>query len=379
MAMQENSSWSEVHGAQLVQLANDKSQKGRALLTTAVVELFADDSDLFTPSDQQVMTKIILHLIETIETSVKTAIAERLSTQPNIPHELAVKLANMESNVAFPILKSCSALQDPDLVSIVMHKTMEHQMAVSMRSMVSPTVSRALAASEHDEVVMSLLANDDAEIDDIVFVDVANRPAPDNRFRDAMVRRRDLPASVANELYWAVSAALRQQLIEQHGVDEDSVDDAIEDIVPDIIAGIAEDDVDPDLAAQVEAAIRKGVLGKILLKLLQGAEISKFTEWLAAASHLRKPLVSKIMFEEGGECLAAIFTALRVDREEYLSIFVLLRQGRLGDQKMPEDEIRAAFEFYSRVKPDKAFTLLKRLQRNPEYLNAMRRLDKTRN
>lgn len=378
MAAQENSSWSEVHGAQLVQLANDKSQEGRALLTTAVVELFADDSDLFTSSDQQVMSKIILQLIETIETSVKAAISERLSTQSNIPRELAVELANMESNIAFPILKNCSALQDPDLVSIVMHKTMEHQMAVSMRSMIPPTVSKALAASEYDEVIMSLLENDGAEIDDVVFVDIAARPAPDNRFRDAMVRRRDLPSSVANELYWAVSAALRQQLVELHGVDEDSVDDAIEDTVPDIIASLSEDEIDPELEAKVQAAIKKGVLGKVLLRLLQSAEITKFTDWFAAASHLRKPLASKIMFEEGGECLAAIFTALRVDREDYLSIFVLLRQGRLGEQKMPENEVRAASEFYSKVKPDKAFTLLKRLQRNPEYLNALRKVDKTR-
>ena len=76
--------------------------------------------------------------------------------------------------------------------------------------------------------------------------------------------------------------------------------------------------------------------------------------------------------------LNAICTALAIEREDYLAIFVLLRQGRIGKKKLPEDEIRAAFEFYSRVKPDKAFTLLKRLQRNPEYLNALRKVDKTR-
>jgi uncharacterized protein (DUF2336 family) len=376
--MQNKPSWSEVHGAQLVQLANDRSQQGRALLTTAVVELFNEDSHFFTASDQRVMTKIILQLVETIEGSVKTAIAERLAAQSNIPRELALSLANMESNVAFPILKTSTVLQDPDLISIVMHKTMEHQMAVSMRSIIPVGVSRALATSEHDEVVISLLGNDGASIDEGTFDTISNRPSPDNRFKEAMVSRRDLPPAIAKGLYWAVSAALRKELIEQHGIDEDSVDDAIESTVPNIISNLNNSNKDANLDAQVKQAIEKDVLGKILLRLLQNAEIPRFTAWLASASHLRNELVSKIMFEQGGECLAAIFTVLKISREEYLSIFIMLRQGRLGEHDMPEGEVRAAGEFYANVQPEKALTLVRRLQRNPEYLNAQRQVDASR-
>jgi len=76
------------------------------------------------------------------------------------------------------------------------------------------------------------------------------------------------------------------------------------------------------------------------------------------------------MFEEGGECLAAIFKALEIDREDFLSIFVFLRQGRLGEKKVPTDEIQNTAEFYSGVKPDRAAKFRKRWQRNPDYRNA---------
>lgn len=373
------SSWTEAHGARLVQLANDKSQQGRALLTTAVVELFSDESRLFTTSDHLVMSEIILQLVETIETDVKIAISERLSKQDAIPHKLAVDMANMESSVAFPILMNSDVLRDPDLISVVMHKTMEHQMAISMRTMIPAGVSRALAESEHDQVVQSLLENKGAEIDTQTYQNLADRVTEKTMFNDTMVRRRDLPQSVANRLYWAVSAALRQELVTLHGVDEDSIDDAIEDIVPEIIEDIADNRSAPDIDRQVELAVRQGDLGKSLLQLLQSAEISRFTAWLASASHLREELVNRIMFEEGGECLAAIFKTFDIDRSDFLSIFVLLRQGRLGDKKIPQDEVRRAADFYAGVKPDRAYTFLKRLQRNPEYLNAIRQVDHTRN
>lgn len=370
--MQDANSLSASHGAQLVQLANDRSQKGRALLTTAIVELFSEDAEVFTDSDLGTMTEIIVQLVANIETSVKTALAERLSETPNVPRELAVHFAEMEAGIAFPILRKSAALKDPDLISIVLHKTKEHQMAVSMRSIIPAGVSKVLAESEHDEVIRSLLDNEGATIDDETFRGIAGRTTEETIFNTALVRRNDLPSSVAKQLYWAVSAALRQKLIVEHGVDENSVDDAIEDVIPELIKGSAEPDSDEDVKRQVEVAVRNGVLGKALLALLQSAEIGRFTSWFATAGKLREELAGKIMFEEGGECLAAIFKTLDIERDEFLSIFVLLRQGRLGDQRVPEREVAGASEFYDNIKLDKAAALLKRLQRNPEYLNAMR-------
>ena len=377
--MSQGARLSEVHGSYLIQLANDKSRQGRALLTTAIVELFSEKVQFFTDSDHQMMTEIIINLVGSVETSVKAALAERLSKIPDVPREVAVYFANMDSSTAFPVLKNSMVLNDPDLVNIVLHKTMEHQMAISMRAIIPGCVSKVLAESEHDEVVKSLLENPGAEIDRRTFEGLAARTTADTIFNDAMVSRKDLPKAVASQLYWAVSAALRQDLVCNFNLDADSFDDAIEDIIPQMIGATrSEGDRETDIADQVEIARRKGALGAVLLTLLQSADICRFTTWFAVASHLREDLARKIMFEEGGECLAAIFMAIGVGRDEFLEIFVLLRQGRLGEKKMPEGEVKRVADFYAEVKPDRAFTLLKRLQRNPEYLNAIRQLDITR-
>lgn len=363
------------HHDRLIVLANDRSQKGRASLSEAIVELFSGKARIFTESDCKVMTDIIIQLVDGIETTVKAALAERLSEEPNVPRELALHFAKMESNIAFPILKNSTALRDPDLINIIMHKTKEHHMAVSMRAMIPASVSRALATSEHDEVVKSLLENQGAEIDDETFAGIARRTNHDSIFGVAVVRHRDLPISVAKQLYWAVSAALRHDLVLNHGIDEDSIDNAMEDVVPEMIDGLDNgQSCAEEVTGQVEMAVRQGVLGNTLLALLHAAQIARFTTWFATACHLREDLANRIMFEEGGECFAGICKAIGVGSLDFMAIFVLLRQGRLGDKRVPKDEISRVSGYYEKISKDQASVFLRRLQRNPEYLNAIRLL-----
>lgn len=371
--MSGNSQLMKRHRDRLVLLANDKSRKGRELLATAVVELFSGEPRLFTESDYEVMTEIIIQLVASIETSIKVALAERLAEEPDVPRELALHFANMEGSIAFPILRKSPVLRDPDLINIIMHKTREHHMAVSMRAFIPASVSRALAKSEHDEVVKSLLENEGAEINDETFEGIARRTNENSIFGAAIVGRRDLPKSVARQLYWAVSAALRQDLVLNHDVDEESIDNVFEDVIPQMIDGIDQrKGSSEDIADQVEMAVRQGALGDKLLALLHATQIARFTTWLATACNLREDLANRIMFEEGGECFAAISKAVGVELLDFLAIFILLRQGRLGDKRVPQDETDRASDYFEQTSVEQASALLRRLQRNPEYLNAIR-------
>lgn len=374
--MQAKQTGSKADENHLVRLANDKTEQGKSALSAAVVELFSDETQIFTDSDHQVMSEIILQLVESVELSAREAISERLSKQTTVPHDLAVCFANMEGSVAFPILMNSPVLKDPDLISVVKHKTMEHQMAVSMRAMIPPSVSRALAESEHDEVVKSLLENDGASIDTETYEGLASRSTEDTIFNDAMVRRRDLPSSVADALYRAVSGALREELVEHHGVDPESLDHAIEEAIPDMVAHLLGDKAaGSNITTQVETAMREGVLGQVMLSLLQSAEVARFTSWTATASQLGEELINRMMFQEGSECLAAVFAALDIDRDDFLAIFVFLREGRLGNRPSPADDVRQVAKFYSRVDQDKAALVLKRLQDSADYFNDIKTSD----
>ena len=79
------------------------------------------------------MTEILRQLIHDVEMSVRLALSERLAAEDSAPKDLIQILANAEIEVAYPILKDSSVLQDIDLIEIIQHRTMNHQLAVAMR------------------------------------------------------------------------------------------------------------------------------------------------------------------------------------------------------------------------------------------------------
>lgn len=61
-----------------------------------------------------------------------------------------------------------------------------------------------------------------------------------------------------------------------------------------------------------------------------------------------------------------------------MSIFVFLGEGRLGDRPSSADDVRQVAEFYSRVDPDKAALVLKRLQASSGAFDDFRTSDMVR-
>ncbi len=65
-----------------------------------------------------------------------------------------------------------------------------------------------------------------------------------------------------------------------------------------------------------------------------------------------------------------------LDKHTFVTIFMRFRQGRLGDKKVEADELSRAVCFYDHIEMDAAGALVRRMQRDPEYLNALRLVDR---
>ncbi len=68
-------------------------------------------------------------------------------------------LANDEIEVAGPVLKKSTVLQDLDLVEVIRNRTIEHQLAIAVREHVSERVSGALVEAGHEWVITTLLSS----------------------------------------------------------------------------------------------------------------------------------------------------------------------------------------------------------------------------
>ena len=357
----------------LLDLAHDKSRQGRAALVTAITQLYDGQVHRLTAQDRGVITVIIIQLIKDVEVSVRLSVANHFAERSDAPEDLVVALANDDIEVAHPVLLKSEVLHDAELIEIVQHRAMEHQVAIAMRPLVSERVSDALVETENDKVVTTLLENAGARISETTMEQLVEASRRKQSYQQPLVRRHDLPSRLAKKLYWGVSATLREHIIKNFDIDPDRLDDTIEVAIAD---AMAKDEAETRRRqAQIEPHDTSNDPAHALLRILRQGDITRFLDAFTKLTRLRINLVRRILFEEGGECLASVCKAVGLDKHTFVTIFMRFRQGRLGDKRVEADELSRAICFYDQVEMDAARALVRHMKRDPDYLNALKLVD----
>lgn len=361
----------------LVDLARDKSKQSRSTLVAAINDLYSDEEQLLSDRDRAIMLDIIRQLIHEVETSVRRSLAEHLATRADAPADLIATLANDEIEVAHPILVKSDVLKDPELIEIVQHRTMEHQVAIAVRASISERLSDALVETDNEKVVTTLLSNQGAAISDGTMNHLVEKSTEVPGYQGPLVHRSDLSPELVKKLYWGVSAALRQYIVENFELDPTDIDETIEITVkkalgekiagPDRANGMRE----PDAQADEDDA-------NILMGLLRKGEISMFLDKFTALTRLRLALVRRILFEPGGEGLAIACKAVGINKPDFTSIFLLSRSARPGDKIVDPSELSAAVALYDRIKIESAMKVLRHWRLDPDFLFALKQLESSR-
>ncbi len=363
---------------ELVRLARDKSQKSRTILVTAINDLYSDEEALLTEQDRIIMVDIIRQLIHEVEVSVRRTLAKRLAEQADAPEDLVVTLANDEIEVAHAILIKSEVLRDPELIEIVQYRTMEHQVAIAMRPKVSEQVSDALVETDNEEVITSLLSNQSALISNSTMNDLVEQSDRVPGYQAPLVRRHDLPADLAKKLYWAVSAALRKHIVANYDLDPTDIDETMEAAVNDAMGNKTSPVRERSAGSKSTEEICEQDL-HVLIGLLRKGEVSMFLDKFTSLSELRLTLVRRLLFEPGGEGLAIACKGIGLDKATFVSICIRFRQGRLGDKEVEAEELTRALSFFNQTNPYAARKLMRRWQRDPDYLNALRQVEQAGN
>ena len=361
--------------ARLLGLAREKSRAGRATLFAAISDLFERRDSELTADERALMLEILGRLCKEVELAVRKGLAERLGRSGQAPRDLLTMLANDEAEVAREVLLRSPVLRDADLVEVVRHRTMQHRLAVAARKGIGEAVTTALVEAGEEDVIATLLENQDARLRPTVLeylVDESNRV---DRYQSPLVRRADLPPALAKRMVAWVSAALRQQIVLRYEVDQDAVDDALSGIVSD---AFDEPESEETSAAQrvVDKLHGAGELSQgFALKSLRQGQVPLFEAAMAKLTGIKLPIVRRMIYEPGGEGLAIACRAIGFDRAVFQTIYHSTRQARPVLSKTVDEEVRKLVGFYDGMDPDAAKAVLRRWLRDHNYLQALIELD----
>jgi len=196
-------------------LLRDHSSDRRQEVAQKLGGLYRAD---LNPRERQLAEDIFQIMLRDAELRVRKALAESLKANPDIPRDIALKMAHDVADVAVPILESSEVLTSEDLIEIVRSQAATHQMAVARRPHVDEAVADALVDTANADVVATLVANKGAKIAAHTMHRVIDNFGHLEKVQAPLARRREMPVQLVERLMTMVSESLRDQLVATHNI-----------------------------------------------------------------------------------------------------------------------------------------------------------------
>jgi uncharacterized protein (DUF2336 family) len=169
-------------------------------------------------AEREAAHQVLRIMAEDAAELVRRALAVTLKNSPDLPRDVAMRLAQDVDSIAMPVLAHSPVFTDDDLAAIVRASGELKQVAVARRQTLSETVTGALAECAGEEAVKIACANDNAAFSEQSLKAAVDRFPKSQSVATAIAYRQVLPLSIAEKLVALVSDAVREHLMNRHAL-----------------------------------------------------------------------------------------------------------------------------------------------------------------
>lgn len=174
------------------------------------------DTAKLSPKDRENADQIMRILAEDAAALVRRTLAVTLRSSPNLPQDLAVRLARDIESVATPILKHSPRLSEDDLIELLLASSPEKQVAIAERDEVPESVVEVIAEHGNKEAVEAAALNEGASFSDRAYDSTLNRFDEDDDVKGAIISRKSIPIHIAEKMVSLVTGELFDRLVNEH-------------------------------------------------------------------------------------------------------------------------------------------------------------------
>jgi uncharacterized protein (DUF2336 family) len=171
-----------------------------------------------TPEERHFAEEILRLVVDGAAERVRRALAVTLKSSPNLPPDVARKLAADIEAIALPVLEYSPSLTDADLVELLEEAEPTRQLAIARREMLSEAVTDKLCAKGVEPAISIALANVKAMFSEDGLTTALDRFPSSMQMKQAMVERPVLPLAISEKLVTMVSGQLFDKLVERHAL-----------------------------------------------------------------------------------------------------------------------------------------------------------------
>ena len=369
----------------LLDWARHKAVINQAALERMAFALFDEDDAALGEFDRSLMGNSLRVLVHDIETRILSEIAHRRKA----PLDLATLFgqdgaASRDHGYAYPILVKAGLLRDAGLIEVIKHRMQTHRLTLSLLSLRRESDGTSPKEEPQRGIIQSLLVAPEPESVDLLkgFIDAENDRL--DSFQYPLTRPADLPHALVKQLCWSIAAALRSQVIAHSRTLPGTVDEWFESAAMAVLDRLNGDSsLREDADGVIDILIANGRFSpKLLMQLLSQGEVSLFEAGFARITGLRKTLISRLLYETGGEGLAVACKAAGFDSATFETIYGYMRRGRpagdaapSGNSDIIDTDNGDDVEIYHGIEQNAAEAVLERWRRDGDFLYAIKLLE----
>lgn len=176
-----------------------------------------DTADV-TEDERRFAEEILRVVVAEAAERVKRALAVTLQASPNLPSDVAAKLATDIDSIALPVLENSPSLSDEDIVEILEAAEPARQIAIAKRKHLSQAITDVLCDVGVSEAITIALKNLEAEFSEKGMMRAMERYPTAADMTMAMVDRPVLPLLVSEKIATKFSGLIFDKLVEKHAL-----------------------------------------------------------------------------------------------------------------------------------------------------------------
>jgi uncharacterized protein (DUF2336 family) len=316
--------------AMLVDLARTTDSEGRRELLREITDLFFETRADQSSAEAGLFDDVLQIVAAEMQEGVLAELSERFADADDAPVGLMRDLANHSYAVAAPVLERSKALDENTLLQIVNYQSQSHIKAVAQRKVVSEKVSDAVVRFGDDHALDALIRNDGAKISRVSMEAAVDRARRNELLHEGVVRRKDVPLDLINEMYFIVEAGLREQILERNAQVPPEVLEAALAKARERMGKSAEaaNDESRKAAKFIQTKKAAGELNaRLLISLFREGKKLQFVFGLAEMTSLDPDTASALLERSDIDGLAMICRAANIERPLFVTIAVLACGG----------------------------------------------------
>jgi len=329
--------------AKLIDLARAPDSETRRDLLREVTDLFFETSGSRNDRESNLFDEVLQLVAAEMQDGVLVELAETFADAEDAPLGLMRDLSNHAFEVASPILSRCRKLDDQTLLNVVNYQSQDHIKAVAQREIVSEAVSAAIVRFGDDHALDALIRNDGAQISRPSMEAAVDRARRSELLHAGVVRRKDIPLDLLNEMYFVVEAGLRDKILERNAnVDPKTLDAALARTRERMrqTAGAMSAEAKNAMNFIQQKRNSGDLNARLLVSLYREAKQMHFLYGLAEITSLDVETASELIERKDIDGLAMVCRAANIERPLFVTLAVLACGG---------DEAMARAEEFGRM------------------------------